>query len=112
MGKKRIDSCENIGSTPVKALGATDQHSLAQLFNEGPNNKLINFIRVEKYDCNLEIPKIFEYTGIGYLGGKSINDLMNAEADSTQLNTQMMPGLPKRPGSFLFNRCGTVPPEI
>ncbi len=75
----------NIGPTPLKALGATDQHSQIQLFNEGPNNKVINFIRVENFDTVLEIPKIFEYTGIGYLGGKTINDLMNAEADSTKV---------------------------
>jgi glucose-6-phosphate isomerase len=84
LGERRIDSGENIGLTPVKALGATDQHSLSQLFNEGPNDKLINFIRVQDFENNLEIPKIFEYTGIGYLGGKSMNDLMNAEADSTK----------------------------
>lgn len=86
LGKKKYaDNIQmNIGATPLKALGATDQHSLAQLFNEGPNNKLVNFIRVEKYDCELNIPKIFEYTGIGYLGGKTMNDLMNAEADSTK----------------------------
>jgi len=75
----------NIGPTPVKALGATDQHSQIQLYNEGPNNKLITFIRVEKFDNELEIPKIFEYTGIGYLGGKTINNLINAEADSTRV---------------------------
>lgn len=87
LGKKEfIDGQSvNVGSTPLKALGATDQHSLAQLFNEGPNDKLINFIRVENFDCNLEIPKIFEYTGIGYLGGKTMNDLINAEADSTKV---------------------------
>ena len=75
----------NIGPTPVKALGATDQHSQIQLYNEGPNNKIITFIRVENFDTILEIPKIFEYTGIGYLGGKTINDLINAEADSTRV---------------------------
>ncbi|MCQ2743168.1 MAG: glucose-6-phosphate isomerase [bacterium] len=75
----------NVGTTPVKALGATDQHSQLQLYNEGPNNKLITFIRVENFDNTLEIPKIFEYTGIGYLGGKTINDLINAEADSTKV---------------------------
>lgn len=75
----------HIGPTPVSALGATDQHSQVQLYNEGPNNKIINFIRVENFDTNLEIPKIFEYTGIGYLGGKSFNALMNAEADSTKV---------------------------
>lgn len=75
----------NIGPTPVKALGATDQHSQIQLYNEGPNDKIINFIRVENFDTTLEIPNIFEYTGIGYLGGKSINQLINAEADSTRV---------------------------
>ena len=75
----------NTGQTPIKALGATDQHSQIQLYNEGPNNKVITFIRVENFDTILEIPKIFEYTGIGYLGGKKVNDLINAEADSTRV---------------------------
>ena len=85
LGKGKNLQGENIqtGPTPIKALGATDQHSQMQLFNEGPNNKIINFIRVEEFHKNLEIPKIFEYTGIGYLGGKTMNDLLNAEADST-----------------------------
>lgn len=76
----------HIGPTPISALGATDQHSQIQLYNEGPNNKIINFIRVGEFDIELEIPRIFEYTGIGYLGGKTINDLINAEADSTKVS--------------------------
>ena len=28
---------------------------------------------------------IFEYTGIGYLGGKTINQLINAEAEATRV---------------------------
>ena len=75
----------NIGPTPIKALGATDQHSQIQLYNEGPNNKIINFIRVKEFDTTVEIPKIFEFTGIGCLGGKTINELINAEADSTKV---------------------------
>ncbi|MFN6992300.1 MAG: glucose-6-phosphate isomerase, partial [Fervidobacterium sp.] len=31
----------NVGQTPVKALGAVDQHSQVQLYNEGPDDKLI-----------------------------------------------------------------------
>lgn len=87
LGKNKNLNGEDVqvGPTPVKALGATDQHSQIQLFNEGPNNKVIDFIRVENFDTNLEIPKIFEYTGIGYLGGKTMNSLMNAEADSTKI---------------------------
>ncbi|OGI03961.1 MAG: hypothetical protein A2Y25_01005 [Candidatus Melainabacteria bacterium GWF2_37_15] len=75
----------NVGPTPLKALGATDQHSQIQLYNEGPNDKLINFIRVGKFDTKLEIPKVFQDTEIAYLGGKTINDLMNAEADATRV---------------------------
>lgn len=75
----------NVGPTPIKALGATDQHSQIQLYNEGPNNKVVTFIRVGEFDTTVEIPRIFEYTGIGYLGGKTINDLINAEADATKV---------------------------
>lgn len=82
--KQGNDVC--VGPTPIKSLGATDQHSQIQLYNEGPNNKVINFIRVKNFDNTLEIPNIFEYTGIGYLGGKTINQLINAEADSTRVS--------------------------
>ena len=75
----------HIGPTPVKSLGVTDQHSQIQLYNEGPNDKIITFIRVKNFDTEIEIPNIFEYTGIGYLGGKSVSQLMNAEADSTRV---------------------------
>ncbi|MBR1754703.1 glucose-6-phosphate isomerase [bacterium] len=75
----------NTGLTPIKSVGVTDQHSQIQLFNEGPNDKIINFIRIEEFENSLEIPKIFEYTGIGYLGGKAINQLFNAEADATKM---------------------------
>jgi len=75
-----------VGPTPIKALGVTDQHSQIQLYNEGPNNKVINFIRVKEFDTTLDIPNIFEYTGINYLAGKTINQLINAEADSTRVS--------------------------
>lgn len=87
LGKEYNNNGEkiNCGPTPIKALGATDQHSQIQLYNEGPNDKVINFIRVEEFDNTVEIPKIFEYTGVGYLGGKTINNLINAEADATKV---------------------------
>ena len=87
LGKETNNNGEviNCGPTPLKALGVTDQHSQIQLYNEGPNDKIIDFIRVESFDSTVEIPKIFEYTGIGYLGGKTINDLLNAEADATKV---------------------------
>lgn len=86
---KKYDKDNNIiynGSTPIKALGATDQHSQIQLFNEGKNDKIITFIRTEEFDNELNIPNIFEYTGLNFLGGKSINQLINAEADATAIS--------------------------
>ena len=86
LGKEFNNNGEQVnnGLTPIKALGATDQHSQMQLFSEGPNDKLITFIRLDEFDTSINIPKIFEYTTIGYLGGKTINELINAEADSTK----------------------------
>lgn len=84
LGKERDkdNNIVNTGQTPIKAIGVTDQHSQIQLYNEGPNDKIINFLRVSEFDTTLEIPNIFEYTGISYLGGKTINQLFNADADS------------------------------
>lgn len=67
--------------TPIKALGATDQHSQFQLYHEGNNDKIITFIRVDEFDNEVNIPNVFELTGLNYLGGKTINSLINAEAD-------------------------------
>src|SRR5205823_1263139 len=44
------------GQTPVKALGTTDQHSQVQLYREGPNDKLITFLEVERFNHKLAIP--------------------------------------------------------
>jgi len=88
LGKKynRAGEIVNAGLTPIKAYGATAQHTKLQLFNEGPNDKVVTFIRVGEFDTTLEIPKIFEYTGIGYLGGKTVNDLLRAEMYSTRVS--------------------------
>lgn len=60
----------NVGPTPIKALGATDQHSQIQLYNEGPNNKVITFIRVENFDTTLEIPRILNTQVLDILAEK------------------------------------------
>ena len=45
----------NVGPTPVKALGATDQHSQVQLYREGPNDKAFTFLAVEKFAQDVTI---------------------------------------------------------
>ena len=47
----------NVGQTPVRAVGVTDQHSQVQLYTEGPFDKIITFIKVENFRTELVIPK-------------------------------------------------------
>ncbi|HOH34217.1 MAG: glucose-6-phosphate isomerase [Candidatus Hydrogenedentes bacterium] len=72
------------GQTPVKALGATDQHSQIQLYREGPNDKLINTLETRKFARTLRIPPtLTSIAQLGYLRGASMNKLMAAELHGT-----------------------------
>ncbi|HEX3015894.1 MAG TPA: glucose-6-phosphate isomerase [Desulfobacteria bacterium] len=73
-----------VGQTPVKALGVTDQHSQVQLYTEGPFDKVITFLRVEEFRREVKIPTDFvELTNLAFLGGHSLNELMDAEQRAT-----------------------------
>ena len=47
---------EGKGSTPIASLGTVDQHSQIQLYNDGPDDKVVTFIRVEKYAKRVKTP--------------------------------------------------------
>ncbi|MGM0446455.1 MAG: glucose-6-phosphate isomerase [Bacillota bacterium] len=84
--KNRDGEVVNVGPTPIKALGATDQHSQAQLYMEGPFDKVINFIEVLEFNNDLKIPDIYEeIKGVAYLRGKSLSELINTEKRATEL---------------------------
>ncbi|MEW6040826.1 MAG: glucose-6-phosphate isomerase [Elusimicrobiota bacterium] len=72
----------NVGPTPVKALGATDQHSQVQLYIEGPYDKIITFLSVEKYRKSVKIPLNPKEH---YLGGHTLNELIKSEEEATRL---------------------------
>jgi len=73
------------GPTPVKALGATDQHSQVQLYREGPNNKLVVFCQVDKHPGEIRIPDSFgEVPGLAYLRKRRLGKLLNAEKVATE----------------------------
>lgn len=84
--KSRDGKVINVGPTPIKALGATDQHSQAQLYMEGPYDKVVNFIEVEEFDTDLKIPNIYEdIEGVSYLRNKSLAVLIKTEKRATEL---------------------------
>ena len=75
----------NVGQTPVKSLGVTDQHSQLQLYTEGPYDKIVTFLRVEGFRNDFPIPHGCEdFPDVAFLGGKSLNALIEAEYQGTQ----------------------------
>lgn len=72
------------GTTPVKALGTTDQHSQVQLYREGPNDKVFGFIDVEKFEADVTIPSDLAVENLKYLHGKSLSSLLAAEKRATE----------------------------
>lgn len=74
----------NAGTTPVKSLGVTDQHSQVQLYIEGPFDKVITFISVGKYACEMPIAHGCEdIPDVGFLGGHTMQELIQAENKAT-----------------------------
>ena len=74
-----------VGPTPINALGATDQHSQVQLYREGPNDKVITTLAVEKFDRDVEIPDgPDEADGMHYLAGATMGELIEAERRATE----------------------------
>jgi glucose-6-phosphate isomerase len=84
LGKEsnRKDELVNVGPTPLKALGVTDQHSQVQLYMEGPYDKIITFLSVDKFRKTVKIPQISDKH---YLGGHTLNELLKFEEEATRL---------------------------
>ncbi len=74
-----------VGPTPVKALGATDQHSQIQLYREGPNDKIIVFLEVGKHPRRVRIPDVFgEIEQLSPLRKVGLSALLAAEKQATE----------------------------
>ncbi len=87
LGKKNdLDgNVVNVGQTPVKALGVTDQHSQVQLYTEGPFDKVITILGVDKYRCEVRIADGCEdIPAVNFLCGHTMNELITAERNATE----------------------------
>ena len=101
LGKTRIVEGNSlfVGQTPVKALGATDQHSQVQLYVEGPNDKYFVFVGVKKFAKDIKIHAGFESKkSINYLSGHTMGELFHAEQKATTLALTKA----KRPNSTIW----------
>ena len=75
----------NVGQTPLKCLGATDQHSLIQLFNEGPYDKVITFLEVANYRTDIFIPAgCDKVPDVNFLCNNTMGTLLSNELYATK----------------------------
>ncbi len=86
---KKYDYDNNIietGSTPMILRGASDQHSVLQLFMEGPRDKLIVFLDSEETEKNykFEIDELKEFKSIEYFDNKTGLDLITSELNGVR----------------------------
>jgi len=72
------------GMTPVAALGATDQHSQIQLYNDGPADKTVTFIDVASYGADYRVPKPYlDIPVVAAMGGHKMSAIIRAEREAT-----------------------------
>ena len=73
---------DDSGPTPVRALGATDQHSQLQLYRAGPANKFVTLLRPRERPT-MPVPDP-DSDDISYLGGHGLGALLDAEFEATE----------------------------
>ena len=74
---------QRVGTTAVPALGPKDQHAQVQLFREGPLDKLLALVIPEAPLEAVEIPEVGGLEAASYLFGKTLFQLLKAEAEAT-----------------------------
>jgi len=70
------------GQTPLRALGATDQHSQLQLYRAGRRDKQVTLVRPAERPA-APIPET-DIDDLAYLGGSDLGELLDAEFEATE----------------------------
>ncbi len=72
------------GITPTVSIGSTDLHSIAQLYLDGPRDKLTNFV-ITHFDNTIKVPYYPEYDAlVPDLQKKELNHIMHAITRGTK----------------------------
>lgn len=74
-----------MGTTPVRALGAIDQHSQVQLYTDGPDDKFFTLINIKDHGAKIFVPKadLDSLEPLSYLEGAEAGEMLGMEAMST-----------------------------
>jgi len=75
---------QGMGTTPLGTAGPVDQHSLMQLFLDGPADKLLNIIQLPTAGQGPRIPDSYRSDPLlGYLAGRTVGDLTDCQQRAT-----------------------------
>ena len=86
------------GITPIKGLGPNDQHSMLQLYLEGPRDKLYSLFYTKNNITTLTTSNLQE---LGYIANKNLDDINRANFEAT-LSALNKIGSPTR--SIILNK--------
>lgn len=103
MGKEvdRDGKKVNAGRTPLVAVGTTDMHSQTQQHQEGTLDKVVQFVKIDKWANDLVIPNVFpEAQKLADISGVTMGDALEvarqSNADALASNQR-------------YNACFTLP---
>jgi glucose-6-phosphate isomerase len=72
------------GTTPIRAMGAIDQHSQLQLYLAGPADKMFTLVTLAVAGAGEPMPPdLIDDRDLTYLAGRSMGDLLDAEQRAT-----------------------------
>jgi glucose-6-phosphate isomerase len=73
------------GTTPIRAMGTVDQHSQLQLYLAGPADKMFTIVTGAVAGTGPAVPAdLLGDPSLGYLTGKRMGDLLDAEQRATE----------------------------
>ncbi|MBB5021150.1 glucose-6-phosphate isomerase [Desulfurispira natronophila] len=72
---------QKVGQTPEASLGTVDQHSQVQLYMEGPDDKVITFVKVCHHDDDIALDG-----EIDYFQGQTMAGLLNTQLHATEMS--------------------------
>lgn len=78
-----IGKTPKIGLTPLPLRGSSDQHSVLQLLQEGPKDKLVVFLDVATPQVDLHINNMDPKSPFAYLKKTSIHNMLRASLGGT-----------------------------
>ena len=74
----------NKGITPIISIGPKDNHSLLQLYLDGPKDKFFTFFNSTNVITNYKLYEKNFPKDLGYLKNKTLKKLINSQAKATK----------------------------